>query len=202
MPPTEAAAATTSTTLTAPRQSSQQLQLLRLVLQGSIRELRRYLARRGDPNARVYHSVHADSFHVSGEEYTGPGEVLKRSLLAICCLEKWSEQIALLIDAGADVNSDLGTSLSPLCTAACMGDIATMVMLETEGAHVDSSGDTPLMAASAYGRLEAAKWLVDHGADVSAAALASTRSGGTTAASAMLRAATNGHVVIMRYLHL
>ena len=53
--PTATEVATTATsevsTLATVRQSSQVLELLRLVLQGSVRELRRYLARGGDPDA-------------------------------------------------------------------------------------------------------------------------------------------------------
>ena len=115
MPPTQATAAET-TTLTAPRQSTQLLQLLCLVLQGSIRELRRYLARGGDPHARVYQARHDGSFHVNSADYTGSGEVFDLSLLAICCLEKSREQASVLIDAGADPDSDAGhTPPTVLC---------------------------------------------------------------------------------------
>ena len=122
----EATAANTTTTLTTARQSSQLLQVLRLVLQGSVRELRRYLARGGDPTARVWQALHDASFHVSSEEYTGPGAVDQMALLAMCCLRKWAEQIGLLIDAGADPDSNAGTGCSPMCTASGQGNVAIM----------------------------------------------------------------------------
>ena len=52
-----------------------------------------------------------------------------------------------------------------------MGDIETMKMLKFKGAHVDAGGRMPLITASKFGQVEAAKWLVDHGANVAAAAL-------------------------------
>ena len=201
MPTAQASTAAGTTVLTTARQSSQLLQLLRSVLRGSARDLRRYLARGGNPNARVYKAHDDGSFYASSEDYTGPSAVVVTSLLAICCLRRWAEQINLLVGAGADVNSDSGTSLSPMCTAAARGDIATMVMLETMGAHVNSSGDTPLMIASAYGRLEAAKWLVSHGADVARIAAEPEWLGRQKPSSAMLTAAGNGHVNVMRFLH-
>ena len=80
MPAREATLAETTTTLTTARQSVQRLQILRLVLQGSVRELRRYLVRGGDLNARVYQSCHDGSFHVNSEDYRGSGEVFSMSL--------------------------------------------------------------------------------------------------------------------------
>ena len=111
-----------TTTLTAPRQSSQLLELLRSVLQDSVRELRRYLAIGGESNARVYQDPQRGNFHVSSEDYTGPGIVREVSLLTMCCYRKWREQIGLLIGAGADPGSDAGSyaSHSPMCTAAGM----------------------------------------------------------------------------------
>ena len=198
---TEATAAE-STTLTAPRQSSQLLQVLRLVLQGSVRELRRYLARGGDPNARVYQAVRdRRNFNVSSEEYTGSGAVEQLSMLAMCCFRGWTEQFILLIDAGADLGSDVGTSLNPMCAAARQGDIATMALLKSRGASIQCDGHTPLMSAAEDDRLEAAKWLVDHGADVSAAALVPSRSGDLAPTSAMLYAAMGGSLDVLRYLH-
>ena len=170
MPATEATAtAESTTTLTTARQSSQLLQLLPLVVQGCDGELRRYLATGGAPSARIYDDLDWN-FYASSADYTGPGAAQHVSLLAACCYQQRAEQIRLLIDAGADVNSDTGlfSSLSPMTAASCQGDIATMALLKSKGATVDCNGYTPLIAAGANGRLDAAKWLVDQGANVAA----------------------------------
>ena len=202
MPLSEITAAET-TTLTAPRQSSQLLQLLRLVLQGGSRDLRRYLARAGDPNARVYRALQNGSFYVSHEEYTGPGGMAEVSLLAASCFKGRAEHATLLIDAEADPDSDAGSSSfpSPMYAAASKNDVSLMTLLESRGARVDCDGCTPLMIASDLGKLDAAKWLVDHGADVSAATLVSTSKGGTIPTSAILGAALNGRMELLRFLH-
>ena len=190
-----------TTVLTAPRQSSQLLQLLRSVLQGSTRELRRYLARGGDPKARVYLARRDGSCYVSSEEYRGPGRLTNVPLLTACYCNGRGDQVSLLIDAGADPDSDAGTGSSPMCAAAADGDIATMALLQSKGARVDCEGATPLMAASEHGKLEATKWLVGQGADVATQALAPPSFGEPAPTSAMLYAAACGYVDIMRFLH-
>ena len=197
--PDEVTAAET-TTLTAPRQSSQLLQVLRLVLQGSVRELRRYLARGGDPNAKVYQDPRCN-FHVSSADYTGPDAVLEVSLVASCCSRNWTQQIGLLIDAGADPDIDVGTNVSPMYTAACVGNIAIIALLLSKGASVNCDGYSPLMVASWYGKLQAVKWLIDHGADVTAASLVPSLEGRLSATSATILAAASGHMDIVRFLH-
>ena len=93
MPATETtAAAEITTTLTTARQSSQLLKLLRSVLQGSTPDLRRYLDRGGDPNARLYHTPEDGKVYVSSEEHTGSSALLTLSLLAACCASERSEQ--------------------------------------------------------------------------------------------------------------
>ena len=83
MPAQEATATETTTLLTA-RQISLLLQIVRLVSQGSTWEVRRYLARGGDPNARVYQARQDGSFYVGSEEYIGPETVVGMSLLGTC----------------------------------------------------------------------------------------------------------------------
>ena len=153
MPPIEASAASEATQTTA-RQSSQLLKLLRSVTQGSTRDLRRYLARGGDPHARVY-ADEKGKFWASPEEYTGPGDLIRMSLLTMCCLVLRTEQIASLLAAGADPNNDAGTIQSPMCAAALLGDLPTMTVLASKGARIDGDGCTPLAAASQFGQLEA-----------------------------------------------
>ena len=195
------ASAAESTTLTTARQSSHLLQLLRVVIRGSGRDLRRYFARGGDPNARVYQALEKNSFFVSCEEYTGPGTMIAASLLAMCCFRRWREQIGLIIDAGADPDSDAGTSVSPMCTAASHGHAATMAFLQSKGASINCEGTTPLMTASARGQLEAVEWLVENGANAAAAAFVPGASGQRALNSPMLSAAMHSHIDVMRYLH-
>ena len=190
------------TTLTTARQSSQLLQLLRSVLRGNMQDLIRYLDSHGDPNARVYQGKALGSFHVSSEEYTGPGAVVALSLLAMCCFKKRTEQAALLINAGADLDSDAGTAVSPMCSAALRGYIPSMSLLHSKGAQTDCDDLTPLMMSCEAGKLEAVKWLVDHGADVAHVALVPcTVVGLTSTTSPMLRAAVCGHLDVLRFLH-
>ena len=200
MPGSAEAATAAETTLTTARQSSQLLQLLRLVLQDSLREMRRYLARGGDPHAMVYQDSEDGSFHVSSEEYTGSAAMLGMSLLAACCSRERTEQASLLIDAGADPDSHLGEIFSPMCAAAGGGAVPLLAMLLARGAAVDCERSTPLMAASESGELEAAKWLVDHGANVSAAALVPAQDGRLLVRSPMVWAAQNSHLEVMRFL--
>ena len=115
------ASATETTTLTTARQSSELLQQLRSIISGRPLGLRRYLARGGDPNARFYQALQGGSFHLNSEEHTGPGAMVSTSLLQMCCFLKWTEQIGLLVEARADLDSDLGTGQSPMCTAASKG---------------------------------------------------------------------------------
>ena len=195
---TAAAAAETTTTLTAARQSSQLLQLLRLVLQGSIRDLGRYLVRGGDPNASVYQAAHTNIFCVSTEEYTGPRALTAMSLLAVCCFCNWAEQVSLLINAGADPDSDAGTDHSPMSCAAARGLIPVMALLTSKGAALHCEGYTPLMAASETGSLKAVKWLVQQGVNVTATALVPGQSGRTIPSSAT---ASGSHLDVLHYLH-
>ena len=151
--------------------------------------------------ARVYQAQRDKSWHVSSEEYTGAGTVQEMSLLAMCCVRRWRDQACALIDAGADPDNDAGVPYSPMSAAAAEGDTSMMEMLRFKGASTDCEGCTPLMAASVNGMLDAAKWLVDHGARVTTTALAPDLSGQITPASAIILAAVRGHVAVKRFLH-
>ena len=196
------AAAESATTLTTVHQSSQLLKLLRLALPGSTRDLRRYLARGGNPNVKVYRARDDGSLHVSSEEYTGPGGMRHLSLLTVFALEGRAEQVRSLLDAGANPDSDAGLGASPMAAAASTGDIATMMLLHFKGAHVNCEGtSTPLMTSSESGHLAAVKWLVEHGANIAAAAHFPEMAGPMNATSAMLCAASRDHIDILRFLH-
>ena len=98
MPPATEATAGAASTLTTAKQSTQLLKLLQSVLQGSVRDLRRYLATGGTPNARIFQAQHDKSCYVNSEDYTGPGAVEELSLLEDCCFRQRTHQIELLLD--------------------------------------------------------------------------------------------------------
>eukprot|EP00919_Chromeraceae_sp_WS-2016_P014424 GHVR01033896.1.p1 GENE.GHVR01033896.1~~GHVR01033896.1.p1 ORF type:complete len:289 (+),score=25.48 GHVR01033896.1:411-1277(+) len=77
------------------------------------------------------------------------------------------EEITLLIETGACVNSFSKDGKSPLYSAAERGDIAVMKSLKGADANVaDNVGKTPLFWASFKGYVEVVKCLIDKGADV------------------------------------
>ena len=87
----------------------------------------------------------------------------------MCCTRKWTEQIGLLTAAGADPDSDAGSSA--LCVYFMHGRHRDNGTAEVKGRLLHCEGYTPLMTASDFGQLEAAKWLIQQGANVPAAAL-------------------------------
>ena len=74
----------------------------------------------------MYKARHDGSFCVRNEEYTGPGEMRSMLLLVMCCLRQRIDHVSLLIDAGADPDSNAGTGCSPMCTASGQGNVAIM----------------------------------------------------------------------------
>jgi len=80
------------------------------------------------------------------------------------------EGMRLLLDAGADPNAANAFDATPLMW--CAGDAAKVRLLLSKGAHADARsklGRTPLMIAAAYdGATDAARFLVEKGADVNA----------------------------------
>jgi len=73
----------------------------------------------------------------------------------------------LLLNAGADIDSQAGNGTSPLVVAAHSGHSALAQMLLEEGADANSlgAGYTALHAAILRGDLETVEALLDHGAD-------------------------------------
>ena len=199
---------TATSTLTTARQSTALLKLLKSFVHGDRSVLIRYLARRGCPNAKVYH-VPGVAFYLNSEDCKCSvfDTVNELSLLAFCWLRGWTEELVALSAAGADVNADAGTEFSPMCVCAAKGSVtASITMMEfllAKGATLNCEGYTPLMCASDYGRLQAADWLTQHGAHVSTAAMMPCKAAGgakVTLRSAMLFAAERGHVQLMRHL--
>jgi ankyrin repeat protein len=75
-----------------------------------------------------------------------------------------------LIEAGADVNSQNNSGVTPLMNAAGMGNKEAVELLIQKGADVNhrTSGNyTPLMQAALVGQMEMVKILLDAGADPS-----------------------------------
>ncbi len=79
--------------------------------------------------------------------------------------------VAALLEAGSDAMRFTETGVTALHLAAQGGSVGAVAALTAHGAEVDAadvaSARTPLMFATAYGRLEAMKALLDAGADVS-----------------------------------
>ena len=80
-----------------------------------------------------------------------------------------SNIVALLLEAGADVNAK-GDSVTPLHLAAFYGSVQIAEMLLKAGADVNAIGfrhnDTPLHVAAFHGHVNVVKLLLAHGADI------------------------------------
>jgi ankyrin repeat protein len=83
-----------------------------------------------------------------------------------------SDCLELLLSRGARVDGPQGFSAKPpLIWAASQGDVRCVEVLLAHGADIDREGEfgmTPLMHACWQGRFEAAKLLVEAGADIEA----------------------------------
>jgi ankyrin repeat protein len=82
-----------------------------------------------------------------------------------------SNMVALLVEAGAEVNAK-GDSVTPLHLAAFYGNAPIAETLIKAGAHVDALGyrhnDTPLHVAALHGHVNVVNLLLAHGADAGA----------------------------------
>ncbi len=79
------------------------------------------------------------------------------------------EQITLLLDCGAGVNSRDTHGRTPLMWAAIKGNVPTLRLLIERGAQInaaDEKGDTALMRAASCGRTEAVTYLIESGANI------------------------------------
>ncbi|CAI2380368.1 unnamed protein product [Moneuplotes crassus] len=89
--------------------------------------------------------------------------------LHLACAQGDLASATIFVDNGADVNSTDNVSRTPLHFAAANGkNIDLIDFLVSKGANVNSQstgGDTPLMKAIMFDNTEAAKSLIDHGAD-------------------------------------
>jgi ankyrin repeat protein len=104
------------------------------------------------------------------------------------------ESMRLLLEAGADPNVANAFAATPLMW--CAGDARKVGLLLSKGAKVDvrsKLGRTPLLIAAAYdGAIEAARLLIQRGADVNAR----DKSG----MSVLEQAASSNHIELVRLL--
>jgi ankyrin repeat protein len=104
------------------------------------------------------------------------------------------ESMRLLLDAGADANA--ANDFAATALMWCAGDAAKVRLLLSNGAKVDARsklGRTPLLIAAAYdGATEAARLLIEKGADVNA-----RDEGGM---SVLEQAASSNHIELVRLL--
>jgi ankyrin repeat protein len=104
------------------------------------------------------------------------------------------ESMRLLLDAGADPNTANAFGATPLMW--CAGDAVKIRLLLSKGAKVDARsqlGRTPLLIAAAYdGATEAARLLIENGADVNVRDKAGI--------SVLEQAASSNHIELVRLL--
>lgn len=106
------------------------------------------------------------------------------------------DSVALLLQAGADVNAQNDLGATPLWLAASEGRFAMVDQLLAAGAKPDLAltlGETPLMAAARAGSVESIKRLVARGADVN-------RAEGARGQSALMWAVAGRHAEAVRTL--
>lgn len=96
--------------------------------------------------------------------------LLSHSPLALAVRKGHTDAVRELISAGAEVNEYCIYTLTPLANAAERGHTETVKLLLQHGAKVDAAPDayTALMRACIGGQCEAAKLLLDAGADSNA----------------------------------
>ena len=98
------------------------------------------------------------------------GDALRRTPLMIAISRgDFNEVKRLVIDESADVNRESRVYGTPLHVAATKGNPEIVEFLLKRGAKVNSltpiNGSTPLAEAALHGKLEAAKILLDYGAN-------------------------------------
>ncbi len=120
---------------------------------------------------------------------------LCNDILFIACIKGYAEIAAMLIHAGADVNSAQNDGFTPLIYAVCHGYTEIAAMLIHAGADVNQArhnGTTPLFDAAYQGRTKIAEMLISAGANVKQA-----RDDGATP---ILIASQEGHTEIVKML--
>jgi uncharacterized protein len=105
------------------------------------------------------------------------------------------DNVQLLLQYGADVNTTDNRSVSPLVVASLQQHVSIAACLLEAGADVNAAavdGNNVLIAAVESGSVALVQLLLDHGADISA-----TNNKGQ---NALFRAARAGHVALLGYL--
>lgn len=97
------------------------------------------------------------------------------TVLHFACRNNELEIVKVLVFSGANVNSRANQGVSPLHLAVCYGSKEMVVFLLKHKAKINAQGGpynhTALTGAAEIGNLEMVKLLVDHGADITLAAL-------------------------------
>ncbi len=93
--------------------------------------------------------------------------------LGLAVFFRHPETVKVLLDAGADVNTEARNAMKvrPIHAAAAAAQIEVTRLLIEHGADVNArqqSGFTPLHEAAGSGKLEFARLFLDHGADLNA----------------------------------
>jgi ankyrin repeat protein len=149
-------------------------------------------------NSPFYLPIRNDDLTTLGQLVRNPGPKARdargNSPLMYAAALGSLESMRVLLDAGADPN--LGNNFAATPLMWCAGDAAKVRLLLAKGAKVDARsklGRTPLLIAAAYdGATEAARLLIEKGADVKA------RDGGGT--SVLEQAAGSNHIGLVRLL--
>jgi ankyrin repeat protein len=93
--------------------------------------------------------------------------------LSLACTNGSAPMIEALLKAGADPNAAISTGETPLMTVARSGELDAVLVLLDGGANINakepSQDQTAVMWAISEGRIEVARELVKHGADIHAA---------------------------------
>lgn len=105
------------------------------------------------------------------------------------------EMVQLLLEKGADIDSDKGLREWVVSYASNLGYIPILKFMLKKGFHIDENlgdGNTALMATAQWGHYEAVKFLLEHGADVNKS--------GKNGTTALRLAAGSGHLQIVQAL--
>ena len=119
--------------------------------------------------------------------------------VSVAARNNYVDALAVLIAAGANVDTPNSGGSSPAYVAAQEGRAETLKLLIAAGADIEtprSTGARPLYIAAVHGHVDAVKVLIEAGADVHATA-PDTKLGPRTPADSAMR---NGHELVLKAL--
>lgn len=129
--------------------------LAKMVINNYINMTKAFLQRY--PNMDLEHRFNID---VDGE-----------TVLFLAVSKKFQQIVKLLLDYGANVNTQTSTGSTCIRSACCEGNYKSVQLLLEHGANVNIGNNydnTPLMGAAFYNNYHICETLIDHGADVNA----------------------------------